>query len=219
MGLRDAVVIEMWRSIRPGETVLFERTGEGNIGMGVYHTLGWGRSEGFKIVIIDILDSYSTLVSKADLMGIDASLFTNVDVIKIGGSRREGRVIAHIEEILEPAILSKKFQETYKPIITDPNRKVLVVVVGLEKLFIVSDISPRGVQLIVDQLAGYVGRPNRLGIYLLKRDILPPDREFVIRLLEDIATTVIRTSKAGRLTEFHIIKSLNRELEDVLIRV
>ena len=219
MGLRDAVVIEMWRSIRPGETVLFERIGEGNIGTGVYHTLGWGQSEGFKIIIIDILDSYSTLVSKADLMGIDASLFTNVDVIKIGGSRREGNVIAHIEEISEPAILSKKFKETYKPIINDPNRKVLVVVVGLEKLFVVSDISPRGVQLIVDQLAGYVGRPNRLGIYLLKRDILPPDREFVIRLLEDIATTVVRTEKKGRLTEFHIIKSLNRELEDVLIRV
>ncbi len=91
--------------------------------------------------------------------------------------------------------------------------------VGLEKLFVVSDISPRGVQLIVDQLAGYVGKPNRLGIYLLKRNILPPGKEFIIKLLEDIATTVIRTSKSGKLTEFHIVKSLNRELEDVLIRV
>ncbi len=187
--------------------------------MGVYHTLLWAQSEGFNTVIIDILDSYSTLVSKADLMGIDASLFTNVDVIKIGGAKKQGHVIAHIEEISEPAIISRKFNEVYKPMLDDPSKKILTVVIGLEKLFVVSEFSPRGIQVIIDQLAGYIGNTSRLGIYLLKMDILPPDREFVIRLLEDIATTVIRTSKAGRLTEFHIIKSLNRELEDVLIRV
>ncbi len=219
MGLRDVVIVKMWESIEPGETVLFERIGEGDISMGVYHTLTWGQSEGFKILIIDVLDSYSTLVSKAELMGLDPSLLNSVDVIKIGGVKKRGNVLAHIGGISEPTILSRKFREVYTPIISNPNQKILVVVVGMEKLFVVSDISPRGVQLIVDQLAGYVGKPNRLGIYLLKKNILPPSKEFIIKLLEDIATTVIRTSKSGKLTEFHIVKSLNRELEDVLIRV
>ena len=39
MGLRDVVIVEMWESIKPGETVLFERIGEGDMSMGMYHTL------------------------------------------------------------------------------------------------------------------------------------------------------------------------------------
>ncbi|WP_297067977.1 DUF257 family protein [Thermococcus sp.] len=219
MGLRDVIIVKMWESIRLGETVLFERTGEGDMGMGVYHTLLWAQSEGFNTVIIDILDSYSTLVSKGKLMGLDVSLLNNADVIKIGGVKKQGHIIAHIEGISEPTILLRKFREVYEPVIGNSDRKVLAVVIGLEKLFVVSDISPRGIQLVVDYLGSYVGRTDRLGIYLLKKDILPPGKQFIIKLLEDIATTVIRTSKAGKLTEFHIVKSLNRELEGVLIRV
>ncbi|WP_297418726.1 DUF257 family protein [Thermococcus sp.] len=219
MGLRDMIIVKMWESIKPGETVLFERTGEGDMGMGVYHTLLWAQSEEFKIIVIDILDSYSTLVSKAKLMGLDVSLLNNADVIKIGGVKKQGHVIAHIEGISEPTIMLRKFREAYEPVIGNSDRKVLAVVIGLEKLFVVSEFSHRGIQVIIDQLAGYIGNTSRLGIYLLKKDILPVDKRFVIKLLEDIATTVVRTQKKGRLTEFHIVKSLNSELEGVLIRV
>lgn len=219
MGLRDSVMIELWESIRMGETVLFERVGEGDIAFGLYQVLGWAEDKGFRVIVVDVLDSYPTMVSKMGLMGIKAEKLSEIEVIKIGGSRKFGRVITHIEEVSEPAIMARKFREVYRPIIEDPNGKVLTVAVGLEKLFAVSDLSIREVQVIVSQLAGYVGRPNRLGIYLVKRGMLPEGREFAVSLLEDIATTVIRTEKKGRMTEFHIVKSLNKELEGVLIRI
>ncbi len=219
MGLRDAVMVELWESIQPGETVLFERIGEGNLAFGLYQIIEWAAEKGFRMIIADVLDSYETMLSKMKLMGLDPGKLSGIEVIKIGGSKKFGRIIAHIEEISEPMILSKKFKEAYEPIIADSSRRVLAVAVGIERLFAVSDINIGGVQVIVSHLAGYVGRPNRLGIYLVKRGVLPKEREFLINMLEDIATTVIKTEKKGRMTEFHIVKSVNRDLEGVLIRV
>jgi len=219
MGLRDALMVELWESIQPGETVLFERIGEGNLAFGLYQIIEWAAEKGFRVIMVDVLDSYETMLSKMGLMGLDARKLSEIEVIKIGGLKKFGKVIGHIEEISEPMILSKKFKEVYEPIIADSSRKILAVAVGIEKLFAVSDISIGGVQVIVSHLAGYVGRPDRLGIYLVKRGILPKDREFLLNMLEDIATTVIKTEKRGHMTEFHIVKSVNRDLEGVLIRV
>jgi len=219
MGLRDTIMIKLWESIQMGETVLFERVGEGDIEFGLYQVLGWAEDKGLHVIVIDVLDSYPTAASKIRLMGFNEGKLPNVEVIKIGGSKKFGKVIAHITEISEPAILARKFKEAYEPLLQDPTKKILCVAVGLEKLFMISDLNIREVQLIVSQLAGYVGRLSRIGVYLVKKSVLPENREFTINLLEDIATTVIRTEKKGRMTEFHILKSLNKELEGVLIRI
>ncbi|WP_297510710.1 DUF257 family protein [Thermococcus sp.] len=219
MGLREVALIKIWEEIKPGETVLFERTGEGDLTLGLYHTLTWAKEMGFRVVIVDVLNTYATLATKAVLSGFESELFQKVEVIKVGGTKVIGEIVAYITEISEPTILTKKFKEAYRRILENTEERILAIAVGLEKLFLVSNMSPRGIQIIVDHLSEYVGRPERLGVYLLKRDILSGEKEFVIKLLEDIATTVIRTEKRGRMTEFHIIKSLNKELEGVLIRV
>ncbi|WP_297499705.1 DUF257 family protein [Thermococcus sp.] len=219
MGLMEAALIKIWEEIKPGETVIFERTGEGDVTLGLYRTLTWAQEMGFQVAIIDVLDTYATLATKALLSGFEGELFQGVNVIKIGGIKQVGRVVSHITEISEPTILTKKFKEAYEPILENAESTTLAIAVGLEKLFLVSDMSPRGIQIIVNHLSEYVGRPERLGIYIIKRDILSGTKEFALKLLEDIATTVIRTEKKGRMTEFHIVKSLNKELEGVLVRV
>ncbi|ASI99985.1 hypothetical protein A3K92_00065 [Thermococcus gorgonarius] len=219
MGLRDSVMIELWESIKMGETVLFERVGEGDMTFGFYQLLDWAEKKGFRTVIVDVLDSYPAMVSKMKLMGFETEKLSELEAIKIGGLRKFGKIIAHIENISEPTVLVRKFKEAYQPLIENPSGKVLAVVVGLEKLFAVSDLTIRGAQTIISYLAGYVGLPNRLGIYFLKRDVLSGDKELSLKLLEDIATTVIRTEKKGHMIEFYIAKSLNKELEGVLFRI
>ncbi|WP_157722389.1 DUF257 family protein [Thermococcus gorgonarius] len=212
-------MIELWESIKMGETVLFERVGEGDMTFGFYQLLDWAEKKGFRTVIVDVLDSYPAMVSKMKLMGFETEKLSELEAIKIGGLRKFGKIIAHIENISEPTVLVRKFKEAYQPLIENPSGKVLAVVVGLEKLFAVSDLTIRGAQTIISYLAGYVGLPNRLGIYFLKRDVLSGDKELSLKLLEDIATTVIRTEKKGHMIEFYIAKSLNKELEGVLFRI
>ncbi len=219
MGLRDTLMVKLWESITPGETVLLERSGEGDVTTGVYHTISWAKSKNFDVVVVDVFDSYSTILSKAILVGLGEDIFEDIRVIKIGGTKKHENVISHIQEITEPIVLIRKFKEAYSPIIQNSKRTVLTIVVGLEKLFVASNLTSLGAQEIVNNLGSYVGNRGRLGVYLLKVDILPQEKDFVIKLLEDLATTVIKTQKIGRLMEFHIVKSLNRDLEGVLIRV
>ncbi|ASJ06261.1 DUF257 family protein [Thermococcus pacificus] len=219
MGLRDSVMFEIWESIKMGETVLFERVGEGDMTFGFYQLLDWAEKKGFRTIIVDVLDSYPAMVSKMKLMGIETEKLSELEVIKIGGLRKRGKIIAHIENTSEPTVLVRKFREAYQPPIENPSGKVLAIIVGLEKLFAISDLTIRGVQTIVSYLASYVGMPNRLGIYFLKRDVLSGDKELSLKLLEDIATTVIRAEKKGHMIKLHIAKSLNKELEGVLLRI
>jgi hypothetical protein len=219
MDLRDMFSVKIWEGIKPGETVLFERSGEGSIGIGVYHTALWAQEKGMKLMVVDILDAYSTLISKMKLMGMEISGLENVDVIKLGGVNNVGNVRARINDISEPVILSRKFNEAYRAILSDAEGQVLTLAFGLEKLFTALNLSERAIQLIIDQLAKYIGDERRLTIILVNNDTLPEDRKFVLNLLEDMATTVIRTSKMGRMTEFHIVKSLNQEIEGVCLRI
>lgn len=53
----------------------------------------------------------------------------------------------------------------------------------------------------------------------MKTSIIDPSKQSVINLLEDIATTVIRVSKKDKITEFHVVKSVNRRLEGMTVRV
>ncbi|NJF25201.1 DUF257 family protein [Thermococcus sp. Bubb.Bath] len=219
MSLRDSIMVEIWEGVKPGETVLFERSGEGSIGIGVYHTTLWAQERGMKIIVVDILDAYSTLISKMKLMGMEIGTLDNVDVIKLGGANRGGNVRVKIDDISEPVILSKKFNETYRMVLSDTEGPVLTLTFGLEKLFTALNLSEHAIQLIINQLAKYIGDERRITILLINNNALPEERKFVVKLLEDMATTVIRTSRVGRMTEFHIVKSLNRDLEGVMLRI
>ena len=219
MGLREMAVVEIWESIKPGETVLLERIGEGDATTGLIHTINWALSREYRVIVIDILDSFPTLVAKMGMKGFDTSKLQSVEVIKVGGSKDAGNVIGRIDEISEATILSRKFKSLYNPIVASSSKRILTVILGLEKIFLASGMSERDAQIILSHLAGYVGMEGRTGIYIIKPGILPEEKLFLVKLLEDIATTVIRSSKVGRLAEFHIVKSLNRDLEGVLIRV
>ncbi|WP_245610412.1 DUF257 family protein [Thermococcus celericrescens] len=180
--------------------------------------MSWGRSRGYKVAVIDILDSLHILKAKARLAGLDDGVLDSVKVIKIGGTIETGEVVGWIRDISEPVILAKKFMETYTKLL-ESGGPTLTAVVGLEKLFVASEFSPKNVQVIISAISKYVGDERRLSVQFLKANVIDGMRQPVVRLLEDLATTVIQISRKDRATEFRVLKSVDPKLEGMTIKI
>lgn len=218
MDVPDNFVSSLWESLKMGELVVVERTDSGDQYFGLYQLLTWGESKGFKIIVVDILDSFPLLKAKAKIADINTEIFDRMTVIKVGGTIKTGRVVEIIKDISEPVILVKKFKESYEKILTS-DKPILTIVLGLEKLFIASEFSSKNVQAVIRLMSKYVGDERRLAVHLVKTNVIDSSKQPIIHLLEDIATTVIRISKKDKITEFYVVKSVNRRLEGLVIRV
>ncbi|CAD5243186.1 DUF257 family protein [Thermococcus camini] len=218
MSVPDGLMVNLWESLRMGEIVLMERTDSGDQYFGFYQVVSWGRGRGYKVVVIDILDSLHILKAKARLAGLDEGALDSVKVIKIGGTIETGEVVGWIRDISEPVILAKKFMEIYTRLL-ESEGPTLTAVVGLEKLFVASEFSPKNVQVILSAISKYVGDERRLSVQFLKANVIECTREPVVRLLEDLATTVIQISRKDRATEFKILKSVDPKLEGMTIKI
>ncbi|AJC71427.1 hypothetical protein X802_04035 [Thermococcus guaymasensis DSM 11113] len=213
----STIMQNLWGSLKRGELVLVERTDAGDQYLAMHNIVTWGLRDKYNILIVDILDSLHLLTAKARLAGIETEVFTKVEVIKIGGRIPVGKVIKTIEEISEPVILTKKFRDVYEQVL-ESRSPVLTIVLGLEKLLVASEFSSANVHALVKLMSKYVGDERRLTVHLVKTDIIGPERQSLTALLEDMATTVIRVSKKGKATEFHVIKSVTPNLEDMVLR-
>jgi|GEM_PF-2946554 len=213
----SSIIQNLWGSLKRGELVLVERTDTGDQYFGAYNLVTCGLDNGYNIVIVDILDSLHLLTAKARLAGTETEVFTKAEVIKIGGRTPTGNVIKTIEEISEPVILTKKFRDVYEQVL-ESKSPVLTIVLGLEKLLMASEFSSANVHALIKLISQYVGDERQLTVYLVKTDIVGPERQSITALLEDMATTVIRVSKKGKATEFHVIKSITPNLEDMVFR-
>ncbi|NJE05571.1 hypothetical protein E3E36_05320 [Thermococcus sp. M36] len=218
MSVPDGLMVNLWESLKKGEIVLIERADSGDQYFGLHQLVSWGKGRGYSVMVVDVLDSLHLLRAKARLAGLDDSVFDDIPVIKIGGSIEAGKVIGWIKDPSEPAILSRKFKEAYEEFL-ESNSPVLTVTVGLEKLFVAAEFSSKNVQAIIGSISRYVGDERRLAVILLKARVIDPSRQAVVRLLEDIATTVIAVSRRDKITEFHVIKSVNHRLEGMTIRI
>ncbi|NJE02089.1 DUF257 family protein [Thermococcus sp. JdF3] len=218
MSVPDGLMMNLWESLRMGEIVLMERTDSGDQYFGFYQLVNWGRSRGYKVVVIDILDSLHILKAKARLAGLDDGVLNSVKVIKIGGTIEIGEVVGWIRDISEPVILAKKFMETYTTLL-ESGGPTLTAVVGLEKLFVASEFSPKNVQVIISAISKYVGDERRLSVHFLKANVIDGMRQPVVKLLEDLATTVIQISRKDKVTEFRVLKSVDPKLEGMTIKM
>ena len=213
----SSIVKNLWDSLKRGELVLVERVDAGDQYIEVRNLVNWGLEKGYNIVIVDILDSLHLLEVKARLAGVETEVFTKAEVIKIGGKIPTGKVITTIEEISEPVILTKKFMDVYEQVI-ESRSPALTIVLGLEKLLMASEFSLTNVHALIRLMSQYVGDERRLTVYLVKTGIIGPERRSLTALLEDMATTVVRVSKRGKATEFHVVKSVTLNLEDAVLR-
>ncbi|WP_297514252.1 DUF257 family protein [Thermococcus sp.] len=212
------VINGLWDSLKPGEIVLIERTDVKDQYFGLHHLITWGLSKGYTVLVVDVIDSLHLIKAKAKLAGFDGETFENVNVIKIGGKIKNGNVVAWISDLSEPVILMGKFKEAYEKFVEE-NAPVLTIALGIEKLFATSEVAPKNVHLLLSLLAQYVGNEDRLAVHFIKTSLLDEGKKFLLGLLEDVATTVIRVSSLGRMTEFNVVKSIRKDMEGVSLRV
>lgn len=217
MAVRD-LLQKLWDSLKSGEIVLVERTDTKDQHIGIYHMMEWGFEKGYRVLIVDILDSLHLIKAKTKLSGLNEDVFDKVHVIKIGGKVQVGNVIEWIGDIIEPVIVAGKFREAYERFI-DENPKTLVIVIGMEKLSLTSETIPKNVQVFIGLLSKYVGDERRLAVHFIKTYAFDGEKKFILGLLEDIATSVIRVSSEEKVTEFKVVKSIEPELEGLCIRL
>lgn len=209
----------LWDSIQPGETVIVERLNPGLSYIGLYDLVTWGVKKGYHIVIVDVMDSLHLYRAKMELAGFNSRVLDDVEVIKIGGIIETGRVRHKIEEISEPRIMMQKFKMAYDSVLEESQDKTsLVISIGMDRLFI-APASSEDVLAILSALHKYVGDKRRIAVYLLKTQVLSHVRPYVIDLLEDLGTTVIRVSRTGKEVEFNVIKAINRDIIGLSIKV
>jgi len=212
------IITGLWSSLKPGEIVLIERTDVKDQYFGMHQLITWGVSNGYTILVVDVVDSLHLLTAKAKLAGFDSETFESVSVIKIGGRIRTGKILTWINDLSEPVILIKKFREAYEKFV-DEHAPVLTIALGVEKLFVTSEIMPKNVHIILSLVSQYVGDERRLAVHFVKTDLLDEGRRFLLSLLEDIATTVVRVSSNGKMTEFKIVKSIKKDMEGISVRI
>jgi hypothetical protein len=211
----------LWNSLKLGETVLLERTDSGDQYFGMYQLISWGLEKGYRIVIVDILDALHLNRMKMKLAGLDDSIVENpeVMVIKIGGLVETGNVVGKIEETKEPIILSRKFIKIYTPLLEGTEKKILTIAPGLERLFLAFSDSENNVQTVITGLSKHTGDDRRIAFQMVKTEVLRNRYPHVVNLLEDVATTVIRTKREGKQTLFTVVKSINKRIEGLEIKI
>jgi hypothetical protein len=212
------IINGLWDSLKPGEIVLVERTDVKDQYFGLQHLITWGLSKGYTILIVDVVDSLHILKAKAKLASLDSDIFNNINVIKIGGRMKTGKIVACISDLNEPVILAGKFREAYEKFLEE-NAPVLTIALGIEKLFATFEVTPKNVHLLLSLLSQYVGNENRLAVHFIRTSLLDDSKKFLLEILEDVATTVIRVSSIGRMVEFHVVKAIKKEMEGVSLRV
>ncbi|GAB6136487.1 DUF257 family protein [Thermococcus henrietii] len=214
----DDIISGLWESLKRGEVVILERSDVKDQYRGLYQLITWGLSKGYSILVVDVVDSLHLLKAKAKLAGFDGETFEKVSVIKIGGKTKVGNVVAWISDLSEPVIVAGKFREAYEKFVEE-NAPVLTIALGVEKLFVASEVLPKNVHLVLSLVSRYVGDDRRLAVHFVKTGLLDESRRFLLNLLEDIATTVIRVSSNGKMTEFKVVKSIKKDMEGVSIRI
>ncbi|WP_456394884.1 DUF257 family protein [Thermococcus sp.] len=60
---------------------------------------------------------------------------------------------------------------------------------------------------------------RRIAVYMLKVNVLAHVAPYVIDLMEDLGTTIIRVSRKGRQAEFNVVKAINREIMGLTVKI
>ncbi len=205
--MRD--INRVWDSLKPGETVMIEHDSLTPPALGLYHAVMWARKKNYRVVIDDILDTLYLYKVQLELAGFDLNPLEEVEVIKEGGILNVGKVVARLQ-LKQWAIRQAEYKNVFNPLLEEG--RVFNIVLGIEKLFLISDI--RENMGIINSILSYTGDKRRIALYFINRDLMETS---ILPLLEELATTVIRVTKEQNHYILSIVKSVNNELDGIEI--
>lgn len=215
---------KIWESIVPGESVLIEYDSLTLPYKGFYYLLTWARKKGYDVMIIDILDTLSLYKTQIGLAKLETEFFENLKVIKVGGRLNVGKVLARLPASDIPKLI-KDFELTCTPYFSqNETKQTIVVVLGLSRVFLLAESKFEALMLL-DLLVKYGNSQKKTIFYFVNRDVLDDGSRYVMSLLEELATTVIRAVRAkdGKETKPYVyvmvLKAINTEMEGFKLKL
>ncbi len=199
-------------ALKPGETVIIEYDSLTSPAVCFYYIVRWAKERGYRIVIDDVLDTLYLYRAHLKLAGIDVGDIDDVEVIKEAGLLNVGKVVARLE-LKQYAIRKVEYERVYEPLLD--RGQVIDIVLGSEKLFVISDIKA-GINLI-NAILSYTGDERRIAFYFINRDLLEINEPRILSLLEEVATTVIKMTKEKSQYLLSVMKSINPDIEGVKV--
>ena len=202
-------VFTLMDKVKFGETVLIE----------YYHsfipeltTLGllyYGRTRGLPVIIDDNFDSLHVIQKHLEFVGIDED-FRDALVVKTGGKRNVGNVVARVRFVSEPVIYIRNYEEASKAAFSNVEKSINIVL-GLERLFsFVSSVSE--FYTFVIALQSFLGEKRRKAFYLINKKIASSIPFNPLPELERIANTVIEAVPTSTTGIFTFKKSTSLDL-------
>ncbi|CAB49204.1 DUF257 family protein [Pyrococcus abyssi] len=205
----ENVSLHIMDNVKFGETLLLEHDSQIIPGIGLYYILKWARARGYEVIIYDILDTLRVYRIQLELLGLDPSIVEYAKVIKEGGRFYVGNVVKRLSEV-GVSVREKEYEKVEEDLARD-HENIVTIVLGLEKLFLLSQ-SKQDIMALLNSILKHSGDRRRLTIYTVNVDIVKVATPFVIPLLEEIATTVIKTKIEDFKIVLRIPKSVDREL-------
>ncbi|WP_225807777.1 MULTISPECIES: DUF257 family protein [Thermococcus] len=215
---------KIWESIVPGESALVEYDSLTLPYKGFYYLLTWARKKGYDVMVIDILDTLSLYKTQISLAKLETEFFENLKVIKVGGRLNVGKVLARLPASDIPKLI-KDFELTCTPYFSqNETKQTIVVVLGLSRVFLLAESKFEALMLL-DLLVKYGNSQKKTIFYFVNRDVLDDGSRYVMSLLEELATTVIRAVRAkdeeGTKPYVYVmvLKAINTEMEGFKLKL
>ena len=191
----EIVLIEYHRSFIPELTTL--------------GLLYYGRTRGLPVIIDDNFDSLHVIQKHLEFVGIDED-FRDALVVKTGGKRNVGNVVARVRFVSEPAIYIRNYEEASKAAFSKVDKSINIVL-GLERLFsFVSSVSE--FYAFVIALQSFLGNEKRKAFYLVNKEIASSIPFNPLPELERVASTVIEAVPTPTRGIFTFKKSTSLDL-------
>ncbi|GAB6135895.1 DUF257 family protein [Thermococcus prieurii] len=199
-------VEELLSPLRPGETVLVEYSPDSPVELLLLLIAEWATSAGKPILVDDVLDTYPEFIARLRTLGFDVSNLLDLPVVKIGGSKNVGNVIGTVD-VDRHSIDFRYYEMVYSKV---RDGVMINPVIGFHKLFMV--LTDRELFRLIRNVAGFVGKEDRIALYLMNSDVVESRPGGFGALLREIATTVLGLYPTERGYILGVVKTSRREL-------
>ncbi|WP_456452908.1 DUF257 family protein [Thermococcus sp.] len=96
--------------------------------------------------------------------------------------------------------------------------RIINPVLGIEKIFFLAG-SKREILTTVNAVLAYTGDERRIAVYFINIDLLKNNTPYILPLLEEIATTVIKVTRENKSFKFSVVKSVGHDIEGIEVKV
>ncbi|NJE26676.1 hypothetical protein E3E22_08615 [Thermococcus sp. MV5] len=220
MEITKDLVFNMLDRTSFGDLVLIEDETSYGCTLATYFFVNYARERGLKILIDDVLDSLFLVKKHLEFLQLQED-FSDVLVIKTGGKKNIGKIVARIPLESEPVVYLSRYENAARSVYSEG--KYINIVLGLERLFAFMQ-SPFEFYTVIDSIQGFLGNQSRKAFYIIDKNVASTLKFNPIPDLEEIATTILYIQGKYGKGKIRFIKSpfvewLNEDFEIVLDKV